>query len=239
MATDARNSLLELRRVCAGYGAARMLHEVSLHVGRGETLVIIGRNGVGKTTLVETIIGLTSHQAGEIWLDGVRLDGLPPHARNRQGVGWVPQEREVFRSLTVEENLRVVARPGDWTVPRVLELFPRLADRLRHLGGQLSGGEQQMLAMARALMTNPRLLLLDEPVEGLAPLVVREMLRAIDLMRAGGAMSIVLVEQKWELALAHADRCLILDHGTIVHDCGSAELLADIAPIERFLGVAA
>jgi branched-chain amino acid transport system ATP-binding protein len=239
LATDNAHHLLALRKVCAGYGAARVLHELDLQVSRGETLVVIGRNGVGKSTLVETIIGLTTHQSGEIWFDGRRVDRLPAHARNTLGVGWVPQEREVFRTLTVEENLRVVARPGAWTVPKVLTLFPRLGERLRNLGGQLSGGEQQMLAMARALMTNPQLLLLDEPVEGLAPLVVQEMFQAIVRMRDSGDMSIVLVEQKWDLALAHSDRCVVIDHGSVVHESSSAALLADQSLIERLLGVAA
>ena len=238
MATE-RQPLLELRKVSAGYGAARVLHELDLQVDRGETLVIIGRNGVGKSTLVETIVGLTSFQSGEIWFAGQRIDALPAHARSALGVGWVPQEREVFRSLSVEENLRVVARPGPWGQAEVLELFPRLGERLRHLGGQLSGGEQQMLAMARALMTNPKLLLLDEPVEGLAPLVVQEMLRAIDRMRDSGDMTVVLVEQKWDLALAHSDRCVVVDHGSVVHQSRSDVLLADQSLIDRLLGLAA
>jgi len=239
LATENPHHLLQLRQVCAGYGAARVLHDLDLHVDFGETLVVIGRNGVGKSTLIETVVGLTSHQAGEIRFDGQRVDALPAHARSALGVGWVPQEREVFRTLTVEENLRVVARPGNWTMPKVLGLFPRLGERLRNLGGQLSGGEQQMLSMARALMTNPRLLLLDEPVEGLAPLVVQEMFRAIERMRDSGDMSIVLVEQKWDLALAHSDRCVVIDHGAVVHACRSEDLLADPSPIERLLGVAA
>ena len=171
-----------------------MLHGLTLAVTRGETLVVIGRNGVGKSTLLETVVGLTTHHEGEIHLRGRRIDSLPAHARSRLGVGWVPQERELFRNLTVEENLRVVARAGGWTFERVLALFPRLAERPRNLGHQLSGGEQQMLAMGRALMTNPSLLLLDEPVEGLAPLVVQEMFLAIERMREGGDMGIVLVE---------------------------------------------
>jgi branched-chain amino acid transport system ATP-binding protein len=238
LATEAV-ALLSLRGVSAGYGAARVLHEISLEVVRGETLLVIGRNGVGKSTLLETIVGLTTHQAGEIHFDGRRIDGLPAHARSERGLGWVPQEREVFRSLTVEENLRVVARKGAWTFERVLELFPRLKERLRNLGSQLSGGEQQMLAMGRALMTNPSLLLLDEPVEGLAPLVVVEVFRAIERMREAGGMTIVLVEQKYELALAHSDRCVVVDHGTIVHQSRSADLARDPALIDRLVGVAA
>jgi branched-chain amino acid transport system ATP-binding protein len=230
--------LLELHQVQAGYGASRVLHGLSLHLHAGETLVVVGRNGVGKTTLVETIMGLTDHHGGEILLDGQPVQGLAPHRRNRAGIAWVPQQREVFASLTVEENLRVVARPGGWTLARVCELFPRLAERRQHHGDQLSGGEQQMLALGRALMTNPRVLLLDEPVEGLAPIVVEEMLAAIDRMRATGGMGIVLVEQKHALALAHSERCIVIDHGAVVHAGPSAALLADPALIDRHLGLA-
>jgi branched-chain amino acid transport system ATP-binding protein len=230
--------LLSLREVSAGYGAARILHGLTLDIARGETLVVIGRNGVGKSTLIETIVGLTTHHEGEINFAGQAISGLPAHARNRLGIGWVPQAREVFRNLTVEENLRVVARPGVWTFERVLGMFPRLGARLRNLGSQLSGGEQQMLAIGRALMTNPSMLLLDEPVEGLAPLVVQEMFQAIDQMRQSGDMTILLVEQKYELALAHAERCIVLDHGTIVHEGSSQELLKNPVLIERLIGVA-
>jgi branched-chain amino acid transport system ATP-binding protein len=230
--------LLELRQLQAGYGPSRVLHGLDLRLRAGETLVVVGRNGVGKTTLVETIMGLTDHHGGEILLDGAPVHGLAPHRRNRAGIAWVPQQREVFPSLTVEDNLRVVARPGEWTLARVYGLFPRLAERHRHHGDQLSGGEQQMLALGRALMTNPRVLLLDEPVEGLAPIVVEEMLAAIDRMRATGGMGIVLVEQKYELALAHSERCIVIDHGAVVHTGPSAALLADPALIERHLGLA-
>jgi branched-chain amino acid transport system ATP-binding protein len=235
----AQSNLLSLRNVSAGYGAARVLHGLTLDIARGETLVVIGRNGVGKSTLIETIVGLTSLHEGEIHFAGQRVERLQAHARNRLGVGWVPQEREVFRSLTVEENLRVVARKGAWTFERVLALFPRLGERLRNLGSQLSGGEQQMLSMGRALMTNPTLLLLDEPVEGLAPLVVQEMFNAVNLMRKSGDMTILLVEQKYELALAHSDRCIVIDHGAVVHESPSQDLLKDPALIERLIGVAA
>jgi branched-chain amino acid transport system ATP-binding protein len=230
--------LLELRQLQAGYGPSRVLHGLDLRLRAGETLVVVGRNGVGKTTLVETIMGLTDHHGGEILLDGAPVHGLAPHRRNRAGIAWVPQQREVFPSLTVEDNLRVVARPGEWTLARVYGLFPRLAERRQHHGDQLSGGEQQMLALGRALMTNPRVLLLDEPVEGLAPIVVEEMLAAIDRMRATGGMGIVLVEQKYELALAHSERCIVIDHGAVVHTGPSAALLADPALIERHLGLA-
>jgi branched-chain amino acid transport system ATP-binding protein len=216
-----------------------VLHGVRLQVQQGETLVVIGRNGVGKSTLIETIMGLTTHQGGEILLGGTRIDGLPAYRRNLLGIAWVPQEREVFKSLTVDENLTVVARPGVWTKKRVLGLFPRLGERLGNLGSQLSGGEQQMLAMGRALMTNPRLLLLDEPVEGLAPLVVQEMLAAIDAMRKSGEVTVVLVEQKWDLALAHSDRCVVIDHGAVVHQDQSSTLLHQPELVDRLLGVAA
>jgi branched-chain amino acid transport system ATP-binding protein len=237
--SDATPPLLEVKRLCAGYGPARVLHELSLSVRSGETLVVIGRNGVGKTTLIETIIGLTTYHAGEICLDGERIDGIAAHRRNRLGVAWVPQQREVFRSLSVEENLDVVRRPGLWTTDRVYALFPRLEERRRNRGSQLSGGEQQMLALGRALMTNPKLLLLDEPVEGLAPLIVQEMLSAIERMRRESEMGIVLVEQKHDLALAHAERCAVIDHGSVVHTGSSSELLADPQLIDRLLGVAA
>jgi branched-chain amino acid transport system ATP-binding protein len=214
-----------------------VLHDLSLSVRAGETLVVVGRNGVGKTTLIETIIGLTTHHAGEIRLDGARIDGLPAHRRNRMGVAWVPQQREVFSSLTVEENLSVVGRPGPWSRERVYGLFPRLKERRGNYGNQLSGGEQQMLAMGRALMTNPKLMLLDEPVEGLAPLIVQEMLSAINRMRRESELAIVLVEQKYDVALAHSERCAVIDHGSVVHSGPSAEFLKDQALLERLLGV--
>ena len=199
--------------------------------------MVIGRNGVGKTTLVETIIGLTDHHAGEIIFDGKPMHQLAPHLRNRAGIAWVPQQREVFSSLTVDENLTVVRRSGEWNSERVYELFPRLRERRKNYGDQLSGGEQQMLALGRALMTNPRLLLLDEPVEGLAPIVVEEMMRAIDHMRTTSHMTILLVEQKYELALAHSERCVVIDHGSVVHEGPSAELLGNQNLIDRYLGL--
>ena len=240
LATDtsvAPAPLLELRGLSAGHGAARVLHGVNLSIAHGETLVVIGRNGVGKTTLVETLIGLTQHHAGEIVFDGRTIHTWAPHRRNRAGIAWVPQQREVFASLTLAENMQVVARPGAWTVERVFELFPRLRERRKNHGDQLSGGEQQMLALGRALVTNPRLLLLDEPVEGLAPIVVLEMLDAIDRMRAASQMAVLLVEQKYELALARAQRCIVIEHGAVVHEGASAELLANPLRIEQLLGL--
>ncbi|MSQ18930.1 MAG: ABC transporter ATP-binding protein [Betaproteobacteria bacterium] len=233
------HSALQIKGLSAGYGAARVLHGIDLTVERGETMVVIGRNGVGKTTLVETICGLTSHHAGEIIVHGTRVEALPAYKRNRLGVGWVPQEREVFKSLTVDENIRIVGRAGAWTPAKIYALFPRLAERRRNYGSQLSGGEQQMLAIARSLATNPTLLLLDEPVEGLAPLIVQELVRVINQMRSEGSLALVLVEQKHEIALANSDRCVVIDHGEIVHRSASRDLLADAETLERLIGVAA
>ncbi|MBV9631949.1 MAG: ABC transporter ATP-binding protein [Xanthobacteraceae bacterium] len=229
---------LAVKGLQAGYGKARVLHGVEFNVSRGELVVVIGRNGVGKTTLIETLCGLTTLQGGEIALYGKRVETLPSHRRSRLGLGWVPQEREVFGSLSVEENLTVVARPGPWTLEALYDLFPRLAARRRNAGTQLSGGEQQMLAIARALATNPSLLLLDEPVEGLAPLVVQELVAAIARMRDAGNLAILMVEQKFEIALAHSDRCLVMDRGEIVHRCPSQELLHDHTLLDRLIGVA-
>jgi branched-chain amino acid transport system ATP-binding protein len=236
LATDV---LLYVRRLCAGYGPARVLHELDLQLEHGGLLVVLGRNGVGKTTLVETLMGLTTWHSGEITFDGRRLASAPAHVRNRAGLAWVPQQREVFPSLTVAENLTVVARPGHWTRERVYRLFPRLEERRANLGTQLSGGEQQMLALGRALMTNPKLLLLDEPVEGLAPLIVQEMLDAIQRMRVESGVSVLLVEQKHDLALEQGGRCVVIDHGSVVHAGASEDLLHDQGALDRLLGVAA
>jgi branched-chain amino acid transport system ATP-binding protein len=229
---------LAVKGLVAGYGQARVLHGVEFAVARGEMVVVIGRNGVGKTTLIETLCGLTTLHGGEISLHGERVEALPAYRRGRLGLGWVPQEREVFGSLTVEENLTVVARPGTWSTAAIYELFPRLAARRRNSGLQLSGGEQQMLAIARALATNPSVLLLDEPVEGLAPLVVQELVAAIARMRSADDLAILMVEQKFEIALANSDRCLVMDRGEIVHRCASKELLHDHATLDRLIGVA-
>jgi branched-chain amino acid transport system ATP-binding protein len=235
---ESEGPALLVKSLAAGYGPARVLHGLDFMVERGELAVVIGRNGVGKTTLIETLCGLTTLHGGEIWLHGGRVELLPSHRRSRLGLAWVPQEREVFGSLTVEENLAVVERSGAWTRDALFDLFPRLAARRRNLGQQLSGGEQQMLAIARALATNPSLLLLDEPVEGLAPLVVQELIAAIARMRLAGDLAILMVEQKFEIALAHSDRCLVMDHGEIVHRCASKDLLHDHAMLDRLVGVA-
>ena len=237
MVTDGA-PVLTVSDLSAGYGAAKVLHGVSFDVARGEMLVVIGRNGVGKTTLIETICGLTTLQGGTISFNGQRIEKLAPYQRNRLGIGWAPQEREVFASLTVAENLGIVYRGGPWTTEALYGLFPRLGERRRSYARQLSGGEQQMLVVARALATNPSLLLLDEPVEGLAPLIVQEMISAINRMRRESALTIVMVEQKHDIALANSDRCLVIDHGAIVHAAPSAALLADAALLERLIGVA-
>jgi branched-chain amino acid transport system ATP-binding protein len=237
LAPDPAAPALRVRKLSAGYGPARALHGIDLTLSRGEMLVVIGRNGVGKTTLVETIVGLTTWHGGEIELFGERIERLPAHRRNRMGIGWVPQEREVFPSLTVEENLTVVMRQGRWPLDRLFELFPRLAARRRNFGNQLSGGEQQMLAIARALATDPSVLLLDEPVEGLAPLVIQELITAIKRMRDEGNLAILMVEQKFEIALSNSDRCVVIDHGELVHACESRVLLEDAALLDRLVGV--
>jgi branched-chain amino acid transport system ATP-binding protein len=229
--------ILEIKNLVAGHGAGVVIQDTSLALHRGEPLVVIGRNGVGKTTLVETIVGLTTMHSGEIWFDGRRVDRLSPHRRNHLGIGWVPQEREVFPSLTVEENLTVVAQRGRWNLGRVYELFPRLAERRRNYGNQLSGGEQQMLAIGRALMTDPQLLLLDEPVEGLAPVIVAELIEAIARMRHDSDMAVLLVEQKYDIALKTAERCIAMDRGAITYDGPTRTLLDDEALLSKLVGV--
>jgi branched-chain amino acid transport system ATP-binding protein len=231
--------LLVIEGLSAGYGRAEVLSKVSLRLGEGEALAVLGRNGVGKTTLIDSIVGVTRRFAGSIVLAGRDLSSLAPELRAGLGVGWVPQERNIFRSLSVEENITAVARPGPWSLERVFAMFPRLKDRRRQLGGALSGGEQQMLAIGRALATNPRLLLLDEPTEGLAPIIVEELLRALrDLFRREGMAGIV-VEQHAQKILPITDRALILERGCVAYEGSSAGLLADPILLERHLGVVA
>jgi branched-chain amino acid transport system ATP-binding protein len=230
--------LLEVEGVSAGYGDARVLEDVSLSLGEGDSLALLGRNGVGKSTLLVTLMGLTRQHRGTIRWRGKSLGAMPAFARARAGLGWVPQERLMFPSLTVEEHLTAVARPGPWTKERVFEIFPRLQERRRNRGNQLSGGEQQMLAIARALMTNPRLLLLDEPMEGLAPIIVQELLNVIrDLISASG-MAVVLVEQHARLALSVTRQALVLDRGHVVHRSTSEELLSHPDTLNRLVAVA-
>jgi branched-chain amino acid transport system ATP-binding protein len=211
---------------------------LDLTLAEGQSMAVLGRNGTGKTTLLNTIIGVTRHHGGAIRLRGRDLAALPPERRAGAGIGWVPQERNVFRSLTVEENLTAVARPGPWTVRRIFELFPRLAQRRTNLGNQLSGGEQQMLAIGRALILNPGLMLLDEPTEGLAPIIIEELLAALARLTREEGLSALIVEQHAHKILAVTDRAIILDRGTIVHEGDSRALVADPTPLERHLGVA-
>ena len=231
--------LLAITGLSAGYGRAVVLSDVALRIGEGEALAVLGRNGVGKTTLIDSIVGVTRRFSGSLTLAGREIGPLAPEARAVLGIGWVPQERNIFRSLTVEENLTAVARPGAWTLDRVFELFPRLRQRRRQSGGLLSGGEQQMLAIARALVTNPKLLLLDEPTEGLAPIIIEELLRALRRLFREERMAGIIVEQHAHKILPITDRALVLERGRVVLEQASASLIADGAPLERYLGVTA
>jgi len=226
--------MLELDRVRAGYGDAVVLEELSLEVAEGRSLAVLGRNGVGKSTLLLTIMGFTRLHAGTIRFQGREVTRLPPHRRAQAGIGWVAQEREIFPSLSVEENLLVAARPGRWDAGAVYRLFPRLEERSANMGNQLSGGEQQMLAIARALMTNPALLLLDEPLEGLAPIIVEEL--AVALKNLQG-IATILVEQHTDIALSLTHDAVVIERGRIVHRAASAELARDPEMAERVLGL--
>ena len=226
--------LLELRDVRAGYGDAVVLDGVSLSIAENGTLAVLGRNGVGKSTLMLTILGFTRLHRGEIRWKGEDISRLPPHRRVQLGIGWVAQEREIFPSLDVEENLLVAARPGEWNLKRIYELFPRLQERKSNMGNQLSGGEQQMLAIARALMTNPSLLLLDEPLEGLAPIIVEELVRSLKNLRG---MASILVEQHTGLALALTQDAVVIERGAIAHRANSADFAKDAATLERYVGL--
>jgi branched-chain amino acid transport system ATP-binding protein len=231
------DALLALEDLRAGYGEAVVLDGISLTVPEHGSLAVLGRNGVGKTTLIMTIMGCTQTMRGTIRWRGADITQLATHRRAKLGLGWVAQEREIFPSLTVEENLTVAERPGRWTVDAVYRLFPRLAERRGNMGNQLSGGEQQMLATARALMTNPSLLLLDEPMEGLAPIIVEELAGAINTMIADEGMAVVLIEQHAELALSLTRDAMIMERGAIVHRAPSAELLRDAATLDRYIGL--
>ena len=228
---------LALRHVSAGYGETVVLEDIDLALAQGESVSVIGRNGVGKTTLLATVMGHTTLHRGEVVLGGVCLNRVPVFRRARRGLGFVPQEREIFPSLTVRENLEVGARPGLWTQERVFELFPNLGARRSHMGNQLSGGEQQMLSIARALLTNPSVLLMDEPTEGLAPVIVETLTGVLLRLRAEGALSIVLVEQNSRVALAFSARTVVLDKGRIVFDGASTALSADPERLAKLIGV--
>jgi branched-chain amino acid transport system ATP-binding protein len=231
--------LLSLQNVIAGYGATVVLDHVSFSVEAGTTLAVLGRNGVGKTTLLTTILGHTTQHDGSIAFAGQSIEHLKPYRRARLGIGTVPQEREIFPSLTVEENLTVAARGGTgWTLERIYALFPNLAERRRGMGNQLSGGEQQMLAIARALMGNPSLLLLDEPLEGLAPVVVDRLLETLQHLRSQTHLTMLLTEQHARLALEFSDQAIILDRGRIVHSGPATELLRDPERLSTLIGVA-
>lgn len=234
--------LLMLHKLSAGYGEAVVLNDISFSLGEGETLALLGRNGTGKTTLMDTLAGATRQHGGQIFLGGQPLHTLPSHERAAAGVGWVPQERNIFKSLTVHENLTAVARPGRqsraWTPERVYEMFPRLAERKGNLGTQLSGGEQQMLAVGRALVLNPRLLLLDEPLEGLAPIIVEELLRAIARITREEGLSAIIVEQHPQAILKISHRAVVLDQGKVVHASDADTLRANPALLDSLLGVA-
>lgn len=230
--------LLNVEKLSAGYGEAVVLHEVSLRLDEGQTLALLGRNGTGKTTFMNTLAGATRQHAGRISLGGQALNRLKPHERAAAGIGWVPQERNIFKSLTVHENLTAVARPGPWTPERAYQMFPRLAERQGNLGTQLSGGEQQMLAVARALVLNPRLLLLDEPLEGLAPIIVEELLRAIRAITRDEGLSAIIVEQHPQAILAISDVAVVLDHGSVVHRDSAQTLSEQPGLLDQLLGVA-
>ena len=229
--------LLTFRGVRAGYGDAVVLDNIDLEVPEQGSLAVLGRNGVGKSTLLLTIMGYTSVKRGTVSFRGQDVTAWQPHRRARAGIGWVAQEREIFPSLTVEENLTVASRPGRWDLKAVHGLFPRLAERKNSRGNQLSGGEQQMLALARALMTNPSLLLLDEPMEGLAPIIVEEVASAIEHMMSDDKMAVIIVEQHADLALKMTRQAILLERGQIVHRAASADLARDTATLNRYMGL--
>jgi len=230
-------SLLELRGVRAGYGEAVVLDEISLDIPERGSLAVLGRNGVGKTTLLLTIMGYTRLMRGTILWRGQDITRLAPHLRARLGLGWVAQEREIFPSLSLEENLTVAARPGRWSLAAVYGLFPRLAERRKAKGNQLSGGEQQMLAIARSLMTNPALLMLDEPLEGLAPIIVEELAGAIRRMMSEQGTAAILVEQHTEIALSLTEEALVIERGRVAHRAKSRDLPHDAEALERLIGL--
>jgi branched-chain amino acid transport system ATP-binding protein len=231
--------LLAVDTLSAGWGAASVLSGVSFRLEQGQSLALLGRNGMGKTTLLSALLGIATHHGGAIRFRGRDITRRRTEARALAGIGWVPQERNIFRSLTVEENLTAVARPGRWDVAAVWEMFPRLRERRRNMGNQLSGGEQQMLAIGRALVLTPQLLLLDEPTEGLAPIIVEELLAVLRRLVRDEGLSAIIVEQHARKVLNVTDRALILERGTLAHEGPSAALAEDAATLDRYLGVGA
>ena len=229
--------ILEFRDVRAGHGDGVVLDGVSFALPRNGSLAVLGRNGVGKTTLLLAAIGFVRATRGSILFEGEDITRLAPHRRARLGLGWVPQEREVFPSLSVEENLTVAARPGRWDAAAVYRLFPRLKERRANMGSQLSGGEQQMLALGRTLTANPSVLLLDEPLEGLAPIIVEELTAGIRSMADDGSAAIILVEQHADVALRLTDQAIVIERGRIAHRAASADLLRDRATLDRYVGL--
>ncbi len=232
------SELLAITDLRAGYGQAVVIPKMTLSLGEGHVLALLGRNGTGKTTLINSIVGVTRRFSGTVKVGAKDFTTLRADQRARGGIGWVPQERNIFRSLTVEENMTAVAQPGPWTVQKVYEMFPRLEERKSNFGNQLSGGEQQMLAVGRALVLNPKVLLLDEPTEGLAPIIVEELLAAIGKISRTSGICSIIVEQNARKILGLADRVVILERGAIVHDAASSALKADPAVLDHFLGVA-
>ena len=230
--------LLALDKVSAGYGDSIVLEEVSFSMQEGESLALLGRNGVGKTSLLITLMGLTRLHGGSIHWRGSNIARVPTHKRAHAGLGWVPQERFMFPSLSVEEHLTVVERGGKWNLQKIYSIFPRLHERRHNMGNQLSGGEQQMLAIARALMVSPRILLLDEPMEGLAPIIVQELLKVIRRLVSEEGMSVIVVEQHARMALSLTQRAIVLDRGRIVHASDSQSLLDDGETLDRLVAVA-
>jgi branched-chain amino acid transport system ATP-binding protein len=229
--------LLTIERLSAGYGEAIVLSDVTLSLQEGHSLALLGRNGMGKTTLVNSIVGVTRYRGGSIRLAGRDITRLRPDQRAHAGIGWVPQERNIFKSLTLHENLTAIARPGPWTPDKVYALFPRLGERKTNMGNQLSGGEQQMLALGRALVLNPKIVLLDEPLEGLAPIICDELLAALKRITREEGISAILVEQNAQKVLDVTDQAIILERGAVVYSSDSATLGTDRQILEKYIGV--
>ena len=229
--------MLDIEGLTGGWGQTTVIENLNLSIASGETVAVIGRNGVGKSTLLELIVGRAQRRDGRIRLGGEDISEYPIHTRALTGLGYVPQEREVFRSLTVKEHLSVAARPGRWSEKSIFDLFPSLGQRVGNLGFQLSGGEQQMLSIARALIGNPKILLMDEPSEGLAPVVVEQLVSAMRAVVGDSALSVLLVEQRVDIALDLANRCLVMDRGRVVFDGASADLRGDEKRLGQLMGL--